>query len=108
MMRVTKRYWIVFGMLLLLGISTLHAQGGVDERAQELVSLARKYYNTKNFLDAATTFDLATQRPQNDLSSYCMYMTGLAYYMAEDKVKAENALSRFMYKYPDSKYIEDA
>ncbi len=107
-MSLTKHIFIVFGMLMLFSVTTVSAQGGNDERAQELVSLARKYYNTKNFLDAATTFDLATQRPQNDLSSYCMYMTGLAYYMAGDKIKAENALSRFMYKFPDSKYLEDA
>jgi ABC-type branched-subunit amino acid transport system substrate-binding protein/tetratricopeptide (TPR) repeat protein len=103
-----NRFLAIFSLLLMGVASSLWAQPGNDERAVELVSLARKYYATKNFLDAATTFDLATQRPSNDLSSYCMYMTGIAYYKADDKVKAENALSRFLYKFPDSKYLDDA
>jgi ABC-type branched-subunit amino acid transport system substrate-binding protein len=102
------RYFGTLIMLLLCTTAQLFGQAGTDERAQELVSLAKKYYSTKNYLDAATTYDLATQRPGNDLSSFCMYMAGAAYYMAGDKVKADNALSRFMYKFPDSKYIDDA
>lgn len=95
-------------VVAVIGCGQAWGQGGKDERAQELVSLAKKYYNTKNYLDAATTYDLATQRPQNDLSSFCWYMTGLSYYKAEEKTKADNAFAQFLKKYPTSNYVDDA
>lgn len=101
-----RTLWCMLLPLLCLGF--LHAQSGVDERAQELVSLAKKYYNTRNYLDAAMTYDLATQRPSNSLSSFCWYMTGLAYYKAGEKLKADNAWSRFLSKFPNSGYVDDA
>lgn len=82
--------------------------GKPDERARELVSLARKYYNTKNYLDAAMTFELAMQRPDNDLSSFSAYMAGLSYYRADEKEKAHKTLDKFLNKYPSSNYHEDA
>jgi ABC-type branched-subunit amino acid transport system substrate-binding protein len=94
-------------LLTLIGTGSTFAQGGRDERAEELVSLAKKYYNTKSFLDAAMTYDLATQRPQNELTSFCWYMTGLAYYKAGEKLKADNAWSRFLTKFPNSNYADD-
>lgn len=103
-----KHLWAVAMVVLVASTTNMWAQSGSDERAQELVSLAKKYYNTKNYLDAATTYDLATQRPSNELSSFCMYMTGVAYYKAGDEIKAGNALSRFITKYPESKYCDDA
>lgn len=95
-------------LLPLLWCGQVLAQPSGDERAQELVSLAKKYYSTKSYLDAAMTFDLATQRPNNDLSSFCWYMTGLSYYKAGEKLKADNAWTRFLSKFPNSAYADNA
>lgn len=95
-------------LLPMLWCGQAFGQSGTDERTQELVSLAKKYYSTKSYLDAAMTFDLATQRPSNDMSSFCWYMAGISYYKAGEKLKADNALTRFLSKFPNSAYADNA
>ncbi|HEX2899552.1 MAG TPA: ABC transporter substrate-binding protein [Bacteroidia bacterium] len=105
---IAKKLLVLFLLpILWCGQAFAQTTGG-DERAQELVSLAKKYYSTKSYLDAAMTYDLATQRPNNDLSSFCWYMTGLSYFKAGEKLKADNAWGRFLTKFPNSAYADNA
>lgn len=107
MKRYIYRFFLVVACMS-IGIPAIQAQGSTDERARELVSLARKYYNTKNYLDAAMTFELAMQRPENELSNFSSYMSGLSYYRANEKDKAHKALDKFISTHPYSTYQEDA
>lgn len=79
-----------------------------DERTRDLVSLARKYYRTQQWLDAALTYELATQRPYNQLTSYSVFMAGLSFYKLEEKEKAMGRFKELLSKYPKSKYAEEA
>ncbi|MFM2376033.1 MAG: hypothetical protein RLZZ165_1130 [Bacteroidota bacterium] len=107
-MNTLTRKWILALLLPLLFLGSAHAQTGVDSRAEELVSLAKKYFLTRNYKDAAATFDIATQRPDNRLSSFCWYMMGLSYYKVGEKVRADDAWARFITKFPASAYVPDA
>lgn len=79
-----------------------------DERARELVRLGRQYYQNKKFLDAAITFDLATQRPYNQLTTYSWYMAGVSYYQLGEPVKSLASLDKLLKEYPGTKYAEEA
>lgn len=94
----------------LLGSSEVSAQpdGLVDEQARKLVSLGKKYYRTQQFSDAGMTFQLATQRPFNELTTFSWYMTGLSFFQLEELVKAEEAFAKLLQDYPQTAYATEA
>lgn len=79
-----------------------------DEKARDLVSLARKYYRTQQWMDAALTYELASQRPYNDLSTYSVYMAGMSFFQLGEKEKALDRFEELLKEYPKSKYVEDS
>jgi|GEM_PF-3103325 len=98
---------------LLLGFAlTIQAQPGgkapKDKKADNLVSLAKRYFKTQNYLDAAISYDLATQRPYNQLTTYSVYMAGLSYYRLGEMEKALDKFQVLIKDYSKSKYKEDA
>jgi ABC-type branched-subunit amino acid transport system substrate-binding protein/tetratricopeptide (TPR) repeat protein len=95
---------------LLLCISGIaHAQSlKPDEKARELISLARQEFALKSYADAGQHFEVAAQRPEHDLSSYAYYMAGLSYFHQGDLAKADVAFSTLVKAYPKSKYVEEA
>lgn len=108
-MRQLTTFLLIFSALV-LNAGLVQAQPGneVDERARELVSLAKKYYRTNQFLDAALTFELATQRPVNDLTTFSWYMAGLSYFGLEEFDKANETFNKLLKKYPRTNYADDA
>lgn len=99
---------LLLTLLLLPAQSMAQADLPTDEKARELVSLAKKYFRNNNYLDAALTFELATQRPQNPLSSFSQYMVGLSYFNMKEMEKAQVAFTRMVKNYPASKYVPEA
>ena len=104
-----KNIYLKFALagVLLLSAFALPAQPtkpGVDERARDLVALGRRYYKGKKWLDAAVTFDLATQRPFNDLTTYSMYMAGVSYYRMGEPQKALDNFDALLQDHPQCKY----
>ena len=99
-------------LLLLVGGLGVYAQptgdAKPDEKSRELVSLGKKYYKNAAWVDAAVTFELVTQRPYNELTSYAWYMVGLSYFNKGDKEKAEVNFSKLIKEFPQSKYVEEA
>jgi len=83
------------------------AQPSSDEKARELVSLGKKMFVNGNWKDAANSFELATQRPENELSSFALYMTGLSYLNMGSPEKAEEHFTRLLRAYPGTRYGED-
>ncbi len=79
-----------------------------DNRAEDLVNLGKRYFKTRNFLDAAITFDLASQRPYNQVSTYSFFMSGLSYYHLGEMEKAAKSFSKLEKDYPKSKFREEA
>ncbi|HHG84455.1 MAG TPA: hypothetical protein ENJ82_06885, partial [Bacteroidetes bacterium] len=104
-----------FYLLLSIAVLTLlpsqldaQADAKVDERARELVSLGKKYFRTHNYLDAGLSFELATQRPKNRLSTYSWYMKGLSYFKLVEYKKANDAFNKLLHDYPKTEYAKDA
>lgn len=97
--------------ILLLGILLLgflaQAQPKADEKTRELVSLGKKQYFNSQWKDAANSFELATQRPVNDLSSFAWYMSAMSYFNMGSLEQAEVSFAKFSKEYPDSKYLEE-
>lgn len=101
----------LLGLLLGLAFTTQAQPGGKaskDSRANNLVSLAKRYFKTQNYLDAAITFDLATQRPYNQQTTYSVYMAGLSYYRLGEMEKALDKFDTMLKDYSKSKFKEDA
>lgn len=108
-MRQLTTFLLIFSALLLnAGLVQAQPNGEVDERARELVSLAKKYYRTNQFLDAALTFELATQRPLNDLTTFSWYMAGMSYFGLEEYEKANETFNKLLKNYPRTDYADDA
>lgn len=98
-------------MLLCLGWSLQAQPPGKppkDHRAEDLVNLGKRYFKTKNFLDAAITFDLASQRPYNVVTTYSFFMSGLSYFKLGEMEKAAKSFNKLEKDYPKSKFREDA
>ncbi len=101
----------LFFLALTLTSSALFAQPGKaprDERARDLVRLARTYYQNRQYKDAAITFDLATQRPYNALTTYSWYMAGVSYFRAGEYDKSQNSLDHLVDEFPKTEYLEEA
>jgi ABC-type branched-subunit amino acid transport system substrate-binding protein len=79
-----------------------------DEKTRELVKIGRISFAAKAYGDAGQSFELAAQRPENDLTSYAYYMAGLSYIYNGDMAKADVAFSNLVRTYPKSKYVEEA
>ena len=99
--------------LLLFGLGLgLQAQPsgkpGKDNRAEDLVNLGKRYFKTKNYLDAAITFDLASQRPYNQVTTYSYFMSGLSYFNLGEMEKAIKSFAVIEKDYLKSKFREDA
>jgi ABC-type branched-subunit amino acid transport system substrate-binding protein len=107
MRRLTTIFLIFTALVLNTGMLQAQPGGNVDERARELVSLAKKYYRTNQFLDAALTFELATQRPINDLTTFSWYMAGMSYFGLEEFEKAEETFNKLLRNYPRTTYADD-
>ncbi|MEM7041002.1 MAG: hypothetical protein AAF570_28825, partial [Bacteroidota bacterium] len=101
---------LILVLALLVGSAVgLQAQPGmVDERARELVKLAKKHFEADDFLEAALKFELATQRPENKLTTYSWYMSGLSFYKLNEKEKATASFSHLVKTWPASNYAHDA
>lgn len=95
--------------LLLASLSNAWAQSlKPDEKARELIRVARQQYSAKAYGDAGQSFEVAAQRPEHDLSSYAYYMAGLCYFQNGDLGKADAAFANLIKTYPKSKYVEEA
>jgi ABC-type branched-subunit amino acid transport system substrate-binding protein len=100
---------LILGALVLSG-PVLKAQpdAPVDENARSLVSLAKKYYRTQQYLDAAITFQLATQRPYNKLTTFSWYMAGLSFFQMDDLERAKESFNKLLKEYPETNYAGEA
>ena len=98
-------YQFILAAFFLTVTANLQAQPGapIDERARELVSLGKKHFKSSKYLDASLTFELATQRPYNRLTTLAWYMTGLSYYKLGEQDKATEAFNRLLKDYPQTR-----
>lgn len=85
-----------------------NAVNKIDERAENLVALGKRYLKTGNYLDAALSFEHATERPKNRLSSISLYYAGLSYYFVKEHSESEKYFKRLGREYPRSQYLDDA
>lgn len=99
---------VLWALLLCLGGIAQAQSLKPDEKARDLIRLARQEYATKAYADAGQHFEVAAQRPEHDLSSYAYYMAGLCYFYQGDFAKADVAFSNLIKTYPKSKYVEEA
>ncbi len=103
---------LTLAILLLCFGWNLQAQlpGGaaIDNRAEDLVNLGKRFFKTGNYLDAAITFDLASQRPYNSVTTYSIFMSGLSYFQLGEMEKAAETFNKLEKDFPKSKFQEDA
>lgn len=109
---IMKKTYLTLALsgLLLLTAFALPAQPTpqVDERTRDLVALGRRYFKGQKWLDAAVTFNLASQRPFNNLTTYSHYMAGVSYYRMGEPEKSLKEFEKLLKDHPDSKYIEES
>jgi hypothetical protein len=74
-----QRNWKTLGALFILLMGNVAGFSQPDDKTRDLLILAKADYNSKNFLQAANDYELLTQRPQNESSTFSWYMVGMAY-----------------------------
>jgi ABC-type branched-subunit amino acid transport system substrate-binding protein len=110
-MKITKN---LTGFLLVLFLSTQPSFAQptptlpVDEKAEQLVLLGKKYLSTENYKEASQTFILASQRPDNQLTTAVIYYLGLSWYYLEELENARRRFDQLIKEYPESKYVDEA
>lgn len=96
---------------LLLSCQVAQAQEGTlpaDEKAEQLVTLGKKYISTENWKEASQTFILASQRPDNQLTTATLYYLALSWYHLDELENARRRFDQLIKEYPGSKYADEA
>jgi ABC-type branched-subunit amino acid transport system substrate-binding protein len=93
-----------------LGGNYLFAQVKVPEnpQSQQLLELGKKYLKTKNYVEAATTFQQIDEQKFNTVSTAAIYLSGIAWLEAGLPEKAMARFNRIINFYPASKYNTEA
>ncbi len=79
-----------------------------DPLATEMVEQGKDLLRTKDYGKAATVFQDASNRPNNQQTTTALYFSGLSYFYKGESFPAEQAFKKLIREYPKSRYLPEA